>query len=235
MSGDAPDFRAVKRWIVIVTSTIITFSLTLYMYNHNVAIMFRRVLTTATSQHTKSLIPALHFSTSPTTNAKPLPPRPIISDADITESFLKGSGPGGQKINKTSSAVQLIHHATGIVVKCQETRSRTTNRKQARRLLQDRIEELELGEGARTKVKEREESERKRSKAKKSRRKYRALEEEKEGMKEEVGGSKDGNGAVEGTIEGREGVGEIARTVGAAGSSADSDAAKPAPASEEKT
>ena len=118
-----------------------------------------------------------------------LPPRRPIPDSEIEENFLKGSGPGGQKINKTSSAVQLKHLPTGIVVKCQETRSRTQNRKTARRLLGDRLEELELGEGARTRVRARERSRRKGSADKKKRRKYRALAGKKgeggEGVDEE--------------------------------------------------
>lgn len=56
----------------------------------------------------------------------------------------------------------------------------------ARRILQDRIEELELGEDARTKVKAREKSKKKASAAKKSKRKYRALEEAKQSGKEDA-------------------------------------------------
>lgn len=67
------------------------------------------------------------------------------------------------------------------MVKYQDTRSRAQNRKTARRLLQDRLEELELGDEARTRVKGREISKKKKSAAKKSRRKYRALEAGKEG------------------------------------------------------
>ncbi|KAB2579727.1 putative peptide chain release factor-like protein [Lasiodiplodia theobromae] len=110
---------------------------------------------------------------------KPLPPRPVINEDDITESFLKGSGPGGQKINKTSSAVQLKHHPTGIVVKYQGTRSRTQNRKTARRMLAERLEEMEKGDQSRTQIKRAVQAKKKASKAKKSRRKYRALEEAK--------------------------------------------------------
>lgn len=117
------------------------------------------------------------FTTSSATLSKQLPPRRPLIDDEIIETFLKGSGPGGQKINKTSSAVQLKHLPTGIVVKCQETRSRALNRKYARRLLQDRIEEAELGDEARTRVKAREKAEKKKSAAKKKRRKYRKLAE----------------------------------------------------------
>ncbi|KAF2627050.1 hypothetical protein BU25DRAFT_411153 [Macroventuria anomochaeta] len=108
--------------------------------------------------------------------SKQLPPRRVIPESEIIENFLKGSGPGGQKINKTSSAVQLKHIPTGIVVKYQDTRSRAQNRKIARKLLQDRLEEHELGDDARTRVKAREKSKKKASSDKKKRRKYRALE-----------------------------------------------------------
>ncbi|EME47087.1 hypothetical protein DOTSEDRAFT_85667 [Dothistroma septosporum NZE10] len=110
---------------------------------------------------------------------KPLPPRIVIPETDITESFLKGSGPGGQKINKTSSAVQLKHLPTGIVVKSQETRSREQNRRTARRILGERLEELEKGPQSRTALKADKASKKKASAAKKSRRKYRGLEEGK--------------------------------------------------------
>lgn len=120
------------------------------------------------------------FTSSPAALAKPLPPRRQIPDDEIIENFLKGSGPGGQKINKTSSAVQLKHIPTGIVVKSQETRSRSQNRKIARRLLAERIEELELGEDSRTAIKAREKSRKKASADKKKRRKYRTVAETKD-------------------------------------------------------
>ena len=120
------------------------------------------------------------FHTSSILLSKPLPPRRVIPESEIIENFLKGSGPGGQKINKTSSAVQLKHIPTGIVVKYQDTRSRAQNRKTARKLLQDRLEELELGDDARTRVKAREKSKKKASSDKKKKRKYRALEAGKE-------------------------------------------------------
>jgi len=108
---------------------------------------------------------------------KALPPRPKLDDDDITGSYLKGSGPGGQKINKTNSAVQLIHKPTGIVVKSQATRSRSQNQKIAREILAEKVEMLEKGELSRTAIKNALKKKRKASKAKKSRRKYRALEE----------------------------------------------------------
>lgn len=59
---------------------------------------------------------------------------------DIEEKFIRGSGKGGQKINKTSNAVWLKHIPTGIEVKCQKHRERETNRKSAYRMLVDKVE-----------------------------------------------------------------------------------------------
>jgi protein subunit release factor B len=48
--------------------------------------------------------------------------------ADVEERFVRGTGPGGQKINKTSSTVWLRHRPTGIEVRCQRERSQSANR-----------------------------------------------------------------------------------------------------------
>ncbi|KAK4043047.1 RF-1 domain-containing protein [Parachaetomium inaequale] len=122
--------------------------------------------------------PALRsrFTTSPAANLKQLPPRPKHPpESEIEESFLKGSGPGGQKINKTSSAVQLKHIPTGLVVKSQATRSRTQNRKIARDLLALKLDAIANGDQSRTAVVGDVKRKRAASKAKKSRRKYRKL------------------------------------------------------------
>ena len=68
-----------------------------------------------------------------------------IYEGDIEENFIRGSGHGGQKINKTSSCVQLIHRPSGIEVRCQSDRSQSLNRFLARRELCDRIEARILG------------------------------------------------------------------------------------------
>ncbi|OKL62689.1 hypothetical protein UA08_01401 [Talaromyces atroroseus] len=119
------------------------------------------------------------FSTHSALAVKQLPPRPKLDDKDITGSYLKGTGPGGQKINKTNSAVQLIHKPTGIVVKSQATRSRSQNQKIAREILAAKVEELEKGEQSRAAIKSALMRKRKASSTKKKRRKYRALEEAK--------------------------------------------------------
>ncbi len=51
--------------------------------------------------------------------------------ADIEEKFVRGAGPGGQKINKTSSTVWLRHGPTGTEVRCQRERSQAANRELA--------------------------------------------------------------------------------------------------------
>ena len=63
-----------------------------------------------------------------------------ITASDIEEKFIIGSGKGGQKQNKSATAVQLKHLPSGIVIKCQSSRSRELNRFLARRLLCDRLE-----------------------------------------------------------------------------------------------
>ncbi len=68
-----------------------------------------------------------------------------VREEDFRETFVRSSGPGGQKVNKTSSCVHLVHLPTGLSVKCQQERSQTLNRFLARRLLLDRIERLQTG------------------------------------------------------------------------------------------
>jgi protein subunit release factor B len=64
-----------------------------------------------------------------------------VSAADVDERFVRGSGPGGQKINKTSSTVWLRHRPTGIEVRCQAERSQSANRDRAWLELCRRLEE----------------------------------------------------------------------------------------------
>ncbi|KAK2841635.1 hypothetical protein FQN49_006062 [Arthroderma sp. PD_2] len=116
-----------------------------------------------------------------------MPPRPSIDDSEISGSYLKGSGPGGQKINKTNSAVQLIHIPTNTVVKCQATRSQSQNRKIAKQILAQKVELLEKGDQSRAAIVTNVKKKRKASKIKKSKRKYRALEEEKRKKSIEAG------------------------------------------------
>lgn len=68
-----------------------------------------------------------------------------ISAGDIQESFVRGSGAGGQKINKTSSCVLLRHLPTGTEVRCQKHREQSKNRLSAYKLLILKIEAQILG------------------------------------------------------------------------------------------
>jgi peptide chain release factor len=68
-----------------------------------------------------------------------------VREGEFRATFIRSSGPGGQKVNKPSSCVYLVHAPTGLSVKCQRERSQTLNRFLARRLLLDRIERLQTG------------------------------------------------------------------------------------------
>ena len=68
-----------------------------------------------------------------------------VKPEDIEEQFVRGSGAGGQKINKTSSTVHLRHVPTGIEVRMQQHREQSKNRASAYKLLILKIEEAKKG------------------------------------------------------------------------------------------
>jgi peptide chain release factor len=69
-----------------------------------------------------------------------------IYESDLDESFARSSGPGGQNVNKVSTAVTLRHFPSGISVTVQDSRSQAANRKLARERLLDAIESAREGQ-----------------------------------------------------------------------------------------
>jgi len=69
-----------------------------------------------------------------------------LVETDIEEKFIRGGGPGGQKVNTASSCVYLRHRPTGAEVKCQRSRSQGLNRFYARRQMCRIIENKKLGD-----------------------------------------------------------------------------------------
>ncbi|KAJ2780059.1 hypothetical protein H4R18_003674 [Coemansia javaensis] len=69
----------------------------------------------------------------------------VLRDEDIDEKHVRGWGNGGQKINKTSNCVQLVHRPTGTAVVCQDTRSLQQNRKIALKRLAEKLDLLQNG------------------------------------------------------------------------------------------
>ncbi|KAL5016710.1 hypothetical protein ScPMuIL_006299 [Solemya velum] len=65
---------------------------------------------------------------------------PELKEEDLEETFTRGSGPGGQSVNKTANCVLLKHTPTGLLVKNHESRSLETNRKKARILLREKLD-----------------------------------------------------------------------------------------------
>ncbi len=68
-----------------------------------------------------------------------------LDEGDLVERFIRGSGPGGQAVNKTRNCVFLQHAPTGTIVKCHQTRSLFENRMIARKILKRKLEELKMG------------------------------------------------------------------------------------------
>lgn len=101
-----------------------------------------------------------------------------VREEDLVEKFVLGSGRGGQKVNKTSSAVYLKHVPSGLEVKCQEDRSRELNRYRARVRLVEMLEKKVFKEKS---AKERLEAKIKRQKRRRSRRsKAQSVEEKRQ-------------------------------------------------------
>jgi peptide chain release factor len=116
------------------------------------------------------------FTSSRNNEAIKVPLVVPLPEADIHRVFIAGSGPGGQKINRTRSKAQLTHLPTGTVVSSQATRSRSQNFKIARKVLSEKVDLLQKGGESRLAKKQEKASTKKQSSSKKARRKYRKLE-----------------------------------------------------------
>ncbi|XP_039746939.1 probable peptide chain release factor C12orf65, mitochondrial [Pararge aegeria] len=73
---------------------------------------------------------------------------PKINECDLTEQFIRGSGPGGSAVNKNSNCVVLTHIPTGTVIKCHISRSQDENRKLAREMLKTKLDKMLNGENS---------------------------------------------------------------------------------------
>ncbi|KAH8253686.1 hypothetical protein KR032_006541 [Drosophila birchii] len=71
---------------------------------------------------------------------------PTLQESEIEETFTRGSGPGGQAVNKTSNCVFLRHLPTNITIKCHTHRLASKNRVEARKLLLEKLDAHMNGE-----------------------------------------------------------------------------------------
>ncbi len=94
-----------------------------------------------------------------------------MQESDLEEMFTRSSAPGGQNVNKTSSAVVLRHKPTGLQVRCEQERSQAQNRLRARELLLEKIEDQRISaqRAAQAQVEKARRQNRKRSRAAKER------------------------------------------------------------------
>ncbi|XP_062583008.1 mitochondrial translation release factor in rescue-like [Saccostrea cucullata] len=104
---------------------------------------------------------------------------PVVLETDLEEDIVKGSGPGGQSVNKTSNCVVLKHVPTGIMVKCHETRSLLKNKEIAREKMREKVDDFINGENSYSSQVIREKRDKKLKAKQKSRKKYQLLKDEK--------------------------------------------------------
>jgi protein subunit release factor B len=98
-----------------------------------------------------------------------------LREQDMQESFVRSSGPGGQRVNKTSSCVYLKHLPTGLEVKMQSERSQALNRYYARKRLCELLEQEKLGSRSPAALKVRKIRKQKQRRMRRSRKKLRCI------------------------------------------------------------
>ena len=101
-----------------------------------------------------------------------------VFEEDIEESFILGTGPGGQKVNKTSSTVRLYHEPSALIIKYGRTRSREMNRWLARRELAEKI--LERDHAAQSKRRQEQERIRRQKRRRSRRQKAKMLDDKRQ-------------------------------------------------------
>ncbi|KAJ2369579.1 hypothetical protein IW150_005118, partial [Coemansia sp. RSA 2607] len=111
---------------------------------------------------------------------KPQPKPVVLLDEEIEEKHVRGWGNGGQKLNKTSSCVQLLHKPTGTMVICQDTRYLQQNRKIARKRLTEKLDLLFNGEHSKAGKKIQKLQARKHKQRQRSKKKYGGVSEDAE-------------------------------------------------------
>ena len=111
----------------------------------------------------------------------------VLLEEDVTETFIRGSGPGGQKINKTSNRVVLVHEPTKLRVECQDTRSLQQNRKIARKKLLQKLDDHLNGKQSKANMKQSKASNKKQKAKAKNRARQRKKQLEKQKSKETTG------------------------------------------------
>jgi peptide chain release factor len=120
-------------------------------------------------------------------------PLPEFREEDVTEKFVKGSGAGGQKVNKTSNRVVLVHIPTNIRIECQDTRSLQQNRKIARKRLREKLDEYLNGSQSKASLAAAEASIKKKKALARSRARQRKRKEESSSVSAPTESSTDGS------------------------------------------
>lgn len=123
-------------------------------------------------QRTRDILSATSHANSDKLQPVAGPVPIVLNEDDLDEKFVKGQGNGGQKINKTSNRVVLVHKPTNIKVQCQDARDLSTNRKWARDMLRAKLDEHINGVYSKAYQEQMKEKKRKKNAERKSKRKY---------------------------------------------------------------